>query len=201
MSRPNKGETKEKILRTAARMFSERGFDRVTVREIAKDVGITSGSLYNHFVSKDEILKDLYRFYSEQRLVDYPDLGGLLKMAETDPPHDVLMQTVFYYKEDVRDLLDQILATVSRLLCSDDENKNFIKENIFDSISNVLKPLLERMVELGKIKPININTFLRVLSYYCFGVAALNISPFKQSISEFQAGMAFIFSAIVPIED
>jgi AcrR family transcriptional regulator len=200
MSRSNKGITKEKILRTAAKMFSERGFDRVTVREIAKDVGITSGSLYNHFVSKDEILKELYSFYSKYRLSECPNLDELLQIAETDPPHDVLMKSEFHYREDICEILDQIVATATRMICSDDENKLFIRENFFDSISGILGPLLERMVELGKIKPFDINTFLSVVSYYCFGAAALNISPFKQSVAQYQAGMAFIFSSIVPVE-
>jgi len=201
MSEINKETTKEKILRIAAKMFAERGFDRVTVREIAKDVGIGSGSLFHHFDSKDEIFRALCNFYSEQRLNVYPDLDELLKLAETDPPHEVLMKAEFHFEDDVREILDQILITASRRICYNDENANFIKENIFDSIKNTLKPLLERMVELGKIKPFDVETFVRVTSYYCFSAAALNNSPFKQGVAEYQAGMAFLFSMIVPIGD
>jgi AcrR family transcriptional regulator len=200
MSEINKVTTKEKILKTAAKMFSERGFDRVTVREIAKDIGLNSGSLYNHFISKDEMFRELCNFYSEQRRKKYPDLKELLKLAETEPPHEVLMKAEYHYDDDIRELLDQILITASRRICYNDENAEFIRENIFDSISNILKPLLEHMVELKKIKPFDIDTFINVMSFYCFSAAALNNSPFKTSVAQYQAGMNFLFSMIVPIE-
>jgi len=52
--RPSKA--KQRILTAAAKLFRERGFARCTVRELADEVGILSGSLFHHFKSKDEIL-------------------------------------------------------------------------------------------------------------------------------------------------
>ena len=201
MTDPNKSTTKEKILKTAARLFSERGFDRVTVREIAREVGVNSGSLYNHFVSKEEILKELYALYSEHLIKECPDLEELLAMAETSPPHEVLMKTEFHFSDDMRKFLNEILISAARRICCDEENVAFIWDNIFAPTYNILKPLLERMVELGKIKPFDIDIFLNVMSYYCFASAALNNSPFRLGVSDYQKGFSFIFSAIVPVED
>jgi len=194
------GTTKEKILKTAAKMFSERGYDRVTVREIAKDIGINSGSLYNHFASKDEILKSLYSFYIEQHRKAYPDLEELLRLAETDPPHEVLMKAEFHYDDDIREFMSQIVVIASRMICNDIENEDFIRESTFDSIINTMKPLLERLVELGRIRPLDIDTFLRIMTYYCFSAAALNNSAFGQGVADYLAGMSFLFSTIVPNE-
>jgi len=44
------------IVRLAARLFRERGFDGTTVRDIAAAVGMRSGSPFYHFASKEEIL-------------------------------------------------------------------------------------------------------------------------------------------------
>jgi AcrR family transcriptional regulator len=44
------------IVRAAARLFRERGFDGTTVRDIAAAVGMRSGSPFYHFASKEEIL-------------------------------------------------------------------------------------------------------------------------------------------------
>lgn len=46
-----------KLLREAAHLFSTRGFERTTVRDLAARVGIQSGSLFHHFRSKDDILR------------------------------------------------------------------------------------------------------------------------------------------------
>lgn len=45
-----------KLLSAAARLFRQQGFDRTTVRDIARETGIQSGSLFHHFSSKEDIL-------------------------------------------------------------------------------------------------------------------------------------------------
>lgn len=46
-----------RLLQAAAHLFSSRGFDRTTVRDLAAEVGIQSGSIFHHFRSKDDILR------------------------------------------------------------------------------------------------------------------------------------------------
>ena len=52
---------REKILKIAAHRFAEHGFAATTVRQIADDVGVLSGSLFHHFASKEEMLHDIVR--------------------------------------------------------------------------------------------------------------------------------------------
>ncbi|PNU06157.1 TetR/AcrR family transcriptional regulator [Novosphingobium guangzhouense] len=49
------------ILAAAARRFAEFGFEATTVRQIADDVNILSGSLYHHFATKEEMLDCIVR--------------------------------------------------------------------------------------------------------------------------------------------
>ncbi len=48
---------KGKLLKEAAHLFSTKGYERTTVRDIAKEVGIQSGSIFHHYKSKEDILK------------------------------------------------------------------------------------------------------------------------------------------------
>lgn len=48
-------QTKERILESAARLFSLRGFDAVGIDEIMEDAGLTRGAFYHHFRSKAEL--------------------------------------------------------------------------------------------------------------------------------------------------
>jgi len=50
---------REEIIEIARKRFSEFGFDTTTVRQIADDANILSGSLYHHFATKDEILHEI----------------------------------------------------------------------------------------------------------------------------------------------
>lgn len=53
--------TKEKILNSALDLFSTKGYNAVSVRHIAAEVGIKASSLYNHFESKQDILNELIK--------------------------------------------------------------------------------------------------------------------------------------------
>ena len=54
-------DRREVILEVAARRFAEYGFEATTVRQIADDVNILSGSLYHHFATKEEMLDGVVR--------------------------------------------------------------------------------------------------------------------------------------------
>jgi AcrR family transcriptional regulator len=47
--------TREVILDTAERLFAARGVEGVAVRDLAREMGITASSLYNHFAGKQAL--------------------------------------------------------------------------------------------------------------------------------------------------
>lgn len=56
--------TREKILSESLELFSRRGYEAVSVRDIARAVGIREASLYNHFPGKRAIFDSLLAQYS-----------------------------------------------------------------------------------------------------------------------------------------
>jgi len=193
------GATRGKVLRSAAKLFSESGYHKITTREIAQASEINVATIYHYFPSKADILKSLYECYSTELHKVSPDLQELLQMAETLPPHEVLMKAEFHFDESVRDLLDQILVTAAREICADPESEHFIRTNIFAPTIDILRPLLQYMMELGKIQPFDIDAFLNILSFYGYGAAALNLTSFGNSPERYQADLSFFFSLITPI--
>lgn len=53
------GTTRERIVSTALRLFAEKGFAAVGIREIASEVGLSSATLYHYMGSKDDLLQDI----------------------------------------------------------------------------------------------------------------------------------------------
>jgi AcrR family transcriptional regulator len=50
-----KSETRERILRSARRLFNRRGFADVTIDEVMSEAGLTRGGFYNHFTTNEEL--------------------------------------------------------------------------------------------------------------------------------------------------
>ncbi|MCR5687876.1 MAG: TetR/AcrR family transcriptional regulator [Lachnospiraceae bacterium] len=59
---------KEEIIYATLELAAENGMKGVSMSQIADKVGIKAPSLYNHFRSKDEIIKEMYRFLRELAL-------------------------------------------------------------------------------------------------------------------------------------
>lgn len=57
---PRQDSRRAQLLDAAAKLFAERGFHATSMRDIAKAVGMLSGSIYYHFESKDEMLLAVY---------------------------------------------------------------------------------------------------------------------------------------------
>lgn len=81
-----KRNTKEIILFESLRLFADKGYDGVTVRDIAAEVGIKQSSLYKHFKSKQEIFDTLVetmqlRFRDASISFQLPD-GEIEEMAK-----------------------------------------------------------------------------------------------------------------------
>lgn len=51
---------KEKILNTAIKLFKEKDFGKVSIDEICDECGVTKGSFYHHYKSKNDLLISYY---------------------------------------------------------------------------------------------------------------------------------------------
>ena len=56
-------DLKKRIFIASAELFAQYTYSRVSIRDIAKKVGIQSSSIYYHYKSKEEILDELLRHY------------------------------------------------------------------------------------------------------------------------------------------
>ena len=74
-------ETTEKIFDAAITLFAQKGYDNVSVRDIAKTVGIKESSIYKHYTNKEQIL---------QKIIQYP-LAKMYTIAARDDTTEQLI--------------------------------------------------------------------------------------------------------------
>ncbi|MEV7331333.1 TetR/AcrR family transcriptional regulator [Micromonospora sp. NPDC093244] len=73
------GGTRERIKAVALELFTEQGYEKTSLREIAERLNVTKAALYYHFKSKDDIVAS----FVEDRLKQMDELNS---WAETQPP-------------------------------------------------------------------------------------------------------------------
>jgi TetR/AcrR family transcriptional regulator, cholesterol catabolism regulator len=92
-------DRRDVILAVAGRLFAERGFFNTTIRNIADEIGIKSGSLYHHFTSKDEMVDEIISGYNRDLVARSIDAVEGVKPLEGLRR---LVRTVFYMIENNR---------------------------------------------------------------------------------------------------
>src|SRR5216110_1769519 len=73
MPRDAVADPRQEILRAAARLFQQQGYDATSMNDVAAALKLSKGGLYHHFQSKDEILFDLMNHamdITEERVIN-----------------------------------------------------------------------------------------------------------------------------------
>jgi AcrR family transcriptional regulator len=136
----NGGDTLPEAFRsTAARLFKERGYARVTIDDIVREVGVTKGAFYHYFDSKGTLLFELHEAY-----VDYSveRIRQVLE-TETDPASQV--------RGYIRDVFSQIHEYADYVQVLFDERRELPADKMseIETRKDEARKLLERVIERG----------------------------------------------------
>lgn len=71
-------ETKERIFRAAKRILRKKGYEELSIKNICEEAGVSNGSFYHHFKTKDDLLS----YYIEDQPNINPDLLDLPHNAD-----------------------------------------------------------------------------------------------------------------------
>lgn len=84
-------ERRQQILTAAATVFAEKGFDRATIRDVARAAGMAEGSIYNYFKDKQDLLVHLPRQFL---LSPIQTVQAAAAATDVPPAPDLILQTV-----------------------------------------------------------------------------------------------------------
>ncbi|MGW4638823.1 TetR/AcrR family transcriptional regulator [Sphaerisporangium sp. NPDC004334] len=82
-------ERREHLVKLAAELFARKGFQATTVRQIADEAGILSGSLYHHFDSKESIVDEVLSTFLKDLIGRYREI-----LAGDGDPRTMLSEMV-----------------------------------------------------------------------------------------------------------
>lgn len=74
MAAPHNDNIKEKVLKAATELLQEKAFNEVSLMEIARKAGVTKGSVYYYYKTKNDLLYDIADGYLQEmydRLIEW----------------------------------------------------------------------------------------------------------------------------------
>jgi len=127
-----KVNNKDKIFDVSIDLFSEFGYDGVSIRQIASEVGIKESSIYNHYKSKESILDSILNYYIEQMLSQ--DIPIEDASANLDRGFD------YFYQAGLNafagQLKDEKMSKITRIILIESYHNEKINEFLKKSIIN-----------------------------------------------------------------
>ncbi|HEU4759888.1 MAG TPA: helix-turn-helix domain-containing protein [Dehalococcoidia bacterium] len=151
--------TRQHILDASLRLFSERGFARTTVRDIARQAGITDAAIYYHFQSKRELLEALVE---ERGFVN--SLEGLERVSGDLPLYETLLRMArgaINIMDENREFLRLILLEG----LGADEAATEQYQRLADRWESGLVSVLERYVGKGELPGDDVQAMARQIIY------------------------------------
>ena len=159
--------TKEKIFDVSIDLFSQYGYDGVSIRQIAKEVGIKESSIYNHYQSKESILESILSYYINEMLKE--------EAPVMQPKENLNMDFDHFYKEGsdrfISKLSEEKMMKITRIFLVEsyhnEKIKKFVKEAIIGYAINGWEDLFNLMKEMNFIKEdADINQLAESFYYY-----------------------------------
>jgi len=149
---------REQILQTATVQFVERGYDGVSMREIAEACGITKAALYYHFAGKAELLAQIFTDYLDQmaELVD----AGRVRSGNVEGRIRWVIGQIFELPVEQRAIIR--LARHDAVRLNEDDRQSFGKA-YGERFLQPLSGLLAEGSASGELRPIDPDWALWVL--------------------------------------
>lgn len=169
--------TKEKIMLEALNLFSVRGYEAVSVRDISRAVGIKESSLYNHFKNKQDIFDTILNEYSRRT----EEFFYQMRLTEEDKQFKADERTINMYKNMTTEQFEQAAGKIFEYVFTDEINiklrrmltiEQFRSERIaevfrhisFDDSINFQAMLFDGMIKAGCF--IETDPYILALEFY-----------------------------------
>jgi AcrR family transcriptional regulator len=175
-------EKRERLLREAARLFAERGFNQTDMAQLASRAGVAKGSIYNYFENKE----DLYLYVCRD---------GMRRSREAiygrmDPEWDVYRQIEHIFRQGARFIQNHPEDLILYANISSAGMERFsvqMSREVEKYTADHLKRLIRRDMQRGLVRDdvdVNFAAFM-VNSLYIIFMTSLVSSHFKLRLQEY----------------
>ncbi len=190
---------RRQILDAATQVFAEKGFERATIRDIARAAGMADGTLYNYFANKPALLLALLDRLNEteQRASHFAD-GAMMDMD--DFLRGYLTKRFATLADSGFDTLQVLLSEV---LVNRELRDRYYREVLTPTFA-IGEDALQRRLEQGALRPLDPVLTSRILAGTVLGIVLLRLlgdTPLQERWDEVPDALAtVILEGLLPEE-
>lgn len=148
--------TKKKLFDSAIKLFAHKGYENVSISDIAASVDIRQSAVYNHFKSKGEILETIYAYYRHLHESYRPTHENLEPLLTDGSVDDFIKKGIHYgFESDVTDQMSDITKLVIQRAGTDEQASEIFKSLCLNERIAFVESGLNKAIEAGTIAPTN----------------------------------------------
>lgn len=155
--------TKEKILITALQLFARDGYEAVSVRSIADEIGITKGALYRHYKNKQDIFDSIVDRMIEidkQRAQEFQVPDEIYENMPSSYQSTTLENIVKFTLEQLKFWTEDNFAVLFRRMLALEQYRNtemaeLYSQCIVDGPVSYMEDLFRELIKKGVLKEEN----------------------------------------------
>jgi AcrR family transcriptional regulator len=160
--------TKEQILDSAIDLFSQKGYDAVSIRDIARAVGIRESSIYNHYKGKEDILDSITAYFMIELSKPVPDEVPMEVLMEKYSPEEFMIVAGRAYMARFKDeRLGKVWRLISIELYRNKKIRDFFRTTMLEFPLLAWEQTFQKMMDLGCIRQYDARRLAHEFFYYC----------------------------------
>lgn len=161
---------RELIMEAGLKIFSQKGFHKTKIEEIAQEAGIGKGTVYEYFNSKEQLFKEIIREGME--LFDDVIREGLSKQNSTrEKLKELLRQSIMTWQR----FQPLIRSTMMEASLFDPPFRTWLMKKHYQRLLYI-EEIVEEGIKSKEIKAINEMLFARIF----YGGMGLILNPFEE---------------------
>ena len=161
-------QNKERILRATLELFQVHGIKKTTTHDIARKAGVSPATIYNHFGSKEDLVRAAVKYFLNSTAADFNKIfRGNLSFLEK-------MEQILLYKSD---MLGQYQGEFMQTIISEDPEIRHIVDSVYlTDIRQMVFNFYEEGKRQGQVNPeLSTENIMRYMLIIRSGMAAESI--------------------------
>lgn len=157
------------ILEAAIEVIANKGFQRTTIKEIAKQAGVADGTIYNYFKNKDAILFAIVEMITQAEVRDLHFSEAVQQL-----PQQFIEGYVKQRMAEVNDSF-QALKVILPETITNRELSAMINEKIYEPVFEISEAFFQQMMDNNQIKAMDAKIATRLFAAPIMGLVFLRL--------------------------